>query len=98
MRIKYQDETNTKVCIAKDDVNFNLSNVGQNNSEWNAIVQPHLDSGGVIEPYVAPEKSYTEKRMEEYGSVQEQFEFITENGLTAWQTKVAEIKARHPKK
>ena len=26
-----------------------------------------------------------------------QIEFITENGLEAWQTKVAEIKARYPK-
>jgi len=27
----------------------------------------------------------------------DQIEFITENGLDAWQAKVAEIKARHPK-
>ena len=33
----------------------------------------------------------------EYGSAEEQIEFITENGLTPWQTKVAEIKARNPK-
>ncbi|MDP6586689.1 MAG: hypothetical protein QF535_18685 [Anaerolineales bacterium] len=33
----------------------------------------------------------------EYGSVEEQIEHITENGLDSWQTKVADIKARHPK-
>ena len=33
----------------------------------------------------------------EYGSVEEQIEHITENGLASWQTKVADIKARHPK-
>lgn len=43
------------------------------------------------------EKKVIDARMEEYGSVAEQIEFITENGLTPWQTKVAEIKARHPK-
>jgi len=38
-----------------------------------------------------------QKRMGEYGAVENQIEFITENGLEAWQAKVAEIKARYPK-
>ena len=37
-------------------------------------------------------------RMSEYGSVSSQIEFITENGLDAWKTKVDEIKAKYPKK
>ena len=37
-------------------------------------------------------------RMSEYGSVESQIEFITENGLDAWKTKVDEIKAKYPKK
>ena len=36
-------------------------------------------------------------RSSEYGMATDQIEFITENGLEAWQAKVAEIKARHPK-
>ena len=32
-----------------------------------------------------------------YGSIGEQIEYITENGLEAWQTKVAQIKADNPK-
>lgn len=36
-------------------------------------------------------------RLSNYGSPEAQLEFITENGLEAWQTKVAEIKVRHPK-
>ena len=32
-----------------------------------------------------------------YGMVETQIEYIAENGLEAWQTKVAEIKAAHPK-
>ena len=36
-------------------------------------------------------------RYEAYGNIMEQIEFITENGLDAWQTKVAEIKAANPK-
>ena len=37
-------------------------------------------------------------RMSEYGSVSSQIEFITENGLDAWKTKVDEIKTKYPKK
>ena len=37
------------------------------------------------------------KREGEYGLPAQQIEFITENGLEAWQTKVAEIKGKYPK-
>lgn len=37
------------------------------------------------------------KRLTAYGSHSTQLEFITENGLDAWQAKVAEIKAANPK-
>ena len=37
------------------------------------------------------------KRINEYGSIAEQIEYITENGLDAWQSKVAEIKTKYPK-
>ena len=37
-------------------------------------------------------------RMSEYGSVESQIEFITENGLDAWKTKVDKIKLKYPKK
>ena len=36
-------------------------------------------------------------RQKEYGSVAEQLEYITENGLDAWQTKVQTIKTKFPK-
>ena len=38
-----------------------------------------------------------ENRIAAYGSATSQLEFITENGLEAWQEEVAEIKATHPK-
>ena len=43
-------------------------------------------------------KTYKELRQDAYGNLSEQLEFITENGLEAWQNKVAEIKAKYPKK
>jgi len=42
-------------------------------------------------------KTYAGKRREEYGSVQEQIEFITEKGLESWQKKVTSIKEKYPK-
>ena len=36
-------------------------------------------------------------RQAEYGSTAEQLEYITENGLEAWQSKVQEIKTKYPK-
>lgn len=38
-----------------------------------------------------------DSRKKDYGTAESQIEFITENGLEAWQTKVAEIKAKYPK-
>ena len=40
---------------------------------------------------------YNEKRQADYGETSAQIEYITENGLDAWQTKVAQIKLDHPK-
>ena len=43
------------------------------------------------------ELTWMEKRVEAYRTFDYQLEFITENGLEAWQAKVAEIKALYPK-
>ena len=36
-------------------------------------------------------------RKAEYGTVEQQLEYITENGLTKWQENVAAIKKKYPK-
>lgn len=48
--------------------------------------------------FPAPKLTYIDKRKKEYGSAEEQIEFITENGLTAWKAKVDKIKSKYPKK
>ena len=40
---------------------------------------------------------YKEARLDAYGTPHEQIEYITENGLDAWQTNVATIKSNNPK-
>ena len=51
------------------------------------------------EPEVEIEQTpeYLQKRLDAYGTMQQQLEFITEHGLEAWQAKVAEIKTMYPK-
>lgn len=41
--------------------------------------------------------NYVYARTSEYGSIEEQIEYITENGLEAWQLKVSDIKNKYPK-
>ncbi len=44
-----------------------------------------------------PRPQWQKDRQAAYGTVEDQIEYITENGLDAWQTKVAQIKADNPK-
>lgn len=70
-------------------------------AQWNLdIPQPSLND---LESYedeandLAMTKEALRNRKREYGSTESQIEFITENGIEAWQAKVAEIKAKYPK-
>jgi len=47
--------------------------------------------------WVFEDCNYRTSRLIEYGNTEEQIEFITENGLEAWQRKVDEIKTKYPK-
>ena len=51
----------------------------------------------VVEPIADDRPDWQVAREEAYGTVASQLEYITENGLEAWQTKVAGIKATNPK-
>ena len=42
-------------------------------------------------------RTYLDKRKEEYGSAQEQFEYIVENGIDAFISKQNSIKVKYPK-
>jgi hypothetical protein len=101
----------TKIKLyANREIDFNKDVLLQNDSdgkgdyikEWNLdIAQPTEAQLNALETQ-ANDYEYNQgqiqKRQIEYGSPSEQMEFITENGLTAWQTKVTEIKTRFPKR
>ena len=68
---------------------------------WNLnIAKPtmeQLDAYEAVAKTAEDNAQVVAKRKEAYGSMEAQIEFITENGLDAWQQKVAEIKANNPK-
>lgn len=70
-------------------------------TSWNAPEdQPTTEQLDAMEATAAKEVAQREvvaNRREAYGSLESQIEFITENGLEAWQSKVAEIKTQFPK-
>ena len=70
-------------------------------AEWNLdIPKPtmaQLDAYEAQANIVESNQAQVQKRIKEYGSIAEQIEYITENGLDAWQSKVNSIKAKYPK-
>ena len=69
--------------------------------EWNLDIAKPTDE--VLNQYEAAANTAEANaqviaaRKAAYGSLEQQIEYITENGIDAWQTKVAQIKADNPK-
>ena len=70
-------------------------------AEWNLdIPKPtmaQLDAFEAQANIVESNQAQVQNRINEYGTIAEQIEYITENGLDAWQTKVNNIKVKYPK-
>ena len=87
----------------RKDVKINVDQNGINGSiiEWNLdIPKPtmaQLDAFEAQAKIIESNQAQVQNRIKEYGSIAEQIEYITENGLDAWQTKVNSIKAKYPK-
>jgi hypothetical protein len=65
-------------------------------------IQDWIDAGNTVEPYVAPEPSWLDKRLANmasggYGTTGEQFEMIGEQGMDAYQAHIAKVKTDIPK-
>ena len=70
-------------------------------AEWNLdIPKPtmaQLDAYEAQANVVERNQAQVQNRIKEYGTMAQQIEYITENGIEAWQTKVNNIKAKYPK-
>ena len=100
--IAYLDRTPdfTEEVILQDDMIDGVSNPYI--KEWNATDKPkptdaQLDALSSQATTLENNAIAVANRQKEYGSIAEQIEFITENGLDAWQTKVQTIKTKYPK-
>ena len=103
-------QLSTKIKLyANKEVNFLKDVILQDNSdgkgvfiaEWNLdIPKPtmtQLDAFEAQANIVESNQAQVQNRIKEYGSIAEQIEYITENGLNAWQSKVNNIKLKYPK-
>ena len=100
--IKIELYANKKVNFSKDVLlQDNSDGNGIFIAEWNLdIPKPtlaQLDAFEAQANIVESNQAQVQNRIKEYGSIAEQIEYITENGLDAWQSKVNSIKAKYPK-
>ena len=87
----------TKDVILQDDSNGQGAYI----KEWNLdIAKPTMEQ---LNSYEDAANTYEanqqviQTRKSLYGSIEQQIEYITENGIEAWQTKVQQIKTDNPK-
>ena len=103
-------QLSTKIKLyANQEIDFSKDVLLQDDSngkgayikEWNLdIPKPtmaQLDAFEAQADIVESNQAQVQNRINEYGTIAEQIEYITENGLDAWQTKVNNIKAKYPK-
>lgn len=93
---------NREVDFTKDvKLQDNSDGKGVFIAEWNLdIPKPtmaQLDAYETQANIVESNQAQVQNRIKEYGSIAEQIEYITENGLDAWQSKVNNIKVKYPK-
>ena len=60
-------------------------------------IDPVWDGSSWIQTWELVDANWLEARLAKYNVPEKQIEFITENGLEAWQARVAQIKLDHPK-
>ena len=101
VRVEYADGTELEIPVRQDMTEAEFDDVVYKNAP--SLNAPSFLSIGAsrtaseADLAVETNPDWLEQRLQDYGSPQEQIEYITENGLAAWQTRVAEIKARYPK-
>ena len=91
MKIQYEESGTVSVTL---DNGNHTSGIQAFHSEWE---QFDLDNA-TIEPYVAPVKTWEEKRNEERGSIVSQWAYFIDNGYDALKAKDDAIKVKHPKR
>ena len=103
--LRYADNSWAEIVLASDMTQEDLDNKAWDFRPKVGVAPSFISVGSKStasqkpEPVVESEEipEYLQNRQAAYGDVASQIEYITENGLEAWQTHVAEIKAKYPK-
>ena len=107
--IQYSDGSSTYIQLWSDMTEADLDHLAYQNSPMSlrtGTSKPSFLPDGQSTRTASPQQGmvvieerppWQVNREEAYGSLQSQLEYITENGLESWQTKVAQIKADNPK-
>ena len=94
--LKQPNEVTGEEMVGEDYMEHGVSYPGHE-GERPTQVDPVWDGSQWVKLYTWESVPYDQARVDAYGPVNNQIEFITENGLEAWQTKVAGIKTQFPK-
>ena len=86
----------------REEVKLQDDGQGAYIKEWNATDKPkptdaQLDALSSQATTLENNAIAVANRQKEYGTPEQMIEYITENGLDAWQTKVQTIKTKYPK-
>jgi len=105
--LRYADESWAEVVLSSDMTEADLDDLALQFAPKTGVAPSFAAVGRistasakpepVAEEYVDDRPDWLIARTAAYGSTASQLEYITENGLEAWQTHVAEIKAANPK-
>lgn len=89
----------TAITSIKKDAQVSVSGEDINTLEWHDGNPTNITNKQILDKQKELQalQDVVDKRIKEYGSIAEQIEYITENGLDAWQSKVNSIKAKYPK-
>ena len=105
--LRYADNSWAEIVLASDMTEADLDDLAFQFAP-KAGVAPSFATTGftstasakpepVVEDSVDDRPAWLIARTNAYGSLESQLEYITENGLEAWQTHVAKIKTDNPK-
>ena len=103
-RVQFSDGTQTHIELSADMTEAQFDALVHLN------IPPHLRTGNGTPSFLTegssrtaaeetqpPTPTWLQNRIDAYGTIESQIEYITENGLAAWQAQVATIKANNPK-
>ena len=105
--LRYADNSWAELVLSADMTQEDLDDLAHQYAPKQGVAPSFAKSGftstasakpePIVENVVDDRAAWLIAREIAYGSLASQVEFITENGLDAWQTKVDEIKAANPK-